>query len=129
MDSLDFSITWREVPVTITLGGEVKKYVLREASADAGTQWRNALMACSEIGEDEQGKPRAKKMVGLANIEPLLVSLCLFDSEGKQVTETLVRSWPARIVAALYKKAAEISELIGGETPPNSPSATPASSA
>jgi hypothetical protein len=50
-------------------------------------------------------------VVGLANVEPLLVSLCLFRENGAPVLLATVRSWPARVVKSLFEKAKEISDL------------------
>lgn len=100
-----------EVPVTI----EGKRYVLREASGDAGCRYRNYLLDNTEF---EEGKP--KRTRGMANLEPLLVSLCLFelvigpdgDVKGeKPVNIATVRSWPSHIQKTLYTRAKAISGL------------------
>lgn len=101
---IDFSdLTVIEIPVNIS--GE--KYFLREASGEAACNYRNAVLKCTKLGPE--GKPSS--MEGIASVEPLLVSLCLVDSEGKRVPESLVKSWPSRVVKVLYDKAKEISEL------------------
>jgi hypothetical protein len=111
-----------EVPVVI---GSVR-YVLREASEDAACKFRNALLRCTRPGPD--GRPTTYD--GVADTEPLLVSLCLYaadeggrvrpDRDGRPdprhlVPLATVRSWPARVVKALAAKAQEISGL--GEAP------------
>lgn len=102
-DDLVFSGELTEVPVMIS----GKSYTLKEASGEAACIYRNTMLKCTRLGVD--GKPSS--VDGLADIEPLLVSLCLFDSSGNQVPVKTVRSWPSKVVNRLYTKAKEISEL------------------
>lgn len=97
----DLALT--EIPVTI---GE-KSYTLREASGDAGCRYRNALLACTQLGPE--GKP--SQIRGMADVEPLLISFCLFDEKGKPVKGTTIRSWPNRMIKKLFDRAKEISDL------------------
>jgi hypothetical protein len=100
------SLTLIEVPVKI----QGKTYTLREANGDAAVAYRNASLRGMTL---EDGK--VKKLDGIASVEPLLVSMCLFfiDDDGveKNVDELTVRSWPGRVVKAIFNKAKEISEL------------------
>ncbi|MFA5376327.1 MAG: hypothetical protein WC455_11335 [Dehalococcoidia bacterium] len=89
-----------------------KDYSLREASGDAATKFANARLSCIKLGPD--GKPQTVR--GIADVEPLLVSLCLFDESGKNVPEATVRSWPARVQKVLYDRAKEMSHLDDLET-------------
>jgi len=89
-----------------------KDYYLREASGDAATKFANARLNCIKLGPD--GKPQTVR--GIADVEPLLVSLCLFDESGKNVPEATVRSWPARVQKALFERAKEMSRLDDLET-------------
>ena len=88
----------------VTIGEN--KYTLRETSGDAAIKYDNAKMTCYHYVE---GKLSSVK--NLSETEPLLVSLCLFDSEGKNVPEATIRSWPNRIQTAIYERAKEISGL------------------
>lgn len=96
-----------EIPVSI---GK-KSYTLREASAGAACRYRNFMLSCGKLGPD--GKPIS--LGDMQDAEPLLVSLCLFESneDGKEIPVSLpaVRSWRHRIVSDLYRKAKEISGL------------------
>lgn len=92
-----------EVPVTI----EGKKYTLRETDGEASVTYDNALLDSGVLGPD--GK--TTRYLGLANRQPLLVSLCLFDESGERVPEAVVRSWPGRVQKRLFAKAREISRL------------------
>jgi len=109
-DELRFDdLTPTEVPVY--LAG--KSYILREASGDAACKYRNAMLACTRLGPD--GKPSS--IQGMADIEPLLVSMCLYNAEegdksfGKCVPLNIIRSWPSRVQKSLYDKVKEISEI------------------
>ena len=116
LEVLDFDLTIKEVPVKIRdKDGTIKEYVLREASGDASAKYRSAQAACTDI---KDGK--AVRIHGIGGLEPLLVSLCLFevvkDDAGvfkhlKAVPEATIRSWPQRVQASLYRRAVEISEL------------------
>ena len=103
-NGLDFSDLTR-VEVSVTVGD--KQYTLREATGDAACRYRNALLKCTELGPE--GKP--VRVIGMADVEPLLVSLCLFNEQNKPVHVNTVRSWPARIQKALFEKTKEISNL------------------
>jgi hypothetical protein len=92
-----------EVPVSI----EGKKYTLREASGGAAIQYRNAMLASTKLGPGGT----VTSVSGMANIEPLLVSLCLFDEKGKRVSEATIKNWPSRVLKTLFDRAKEISEL------------------
>ena len=109
-DSLDFNdLTPIEIPVSVA----GKSFILREADGDTATKYSNTLTSSFTLGLD--GKP--SKIGNIADIEPLLVSLCLFpvDNNGnvspQHVKESVVRKWPARILKEIYAKAKEISEL------------------
>lgn len=92
-----------EFPVKVD--GET--YTLREASGDAAFKYRNAAIKCTKLGPD--GKPAS--IENLADIEPLLISMCLFDSKAKPVPAVKIRSWKNRVCKSLYEKILEISEL------------------
>lgn len=98
----------REIPVSI--GKE--KYTLREASGEAAIRYRNACLACTTLGES--GSPQTIR--NLANVEPLLVHLCLWekDAQGNErnVPESKIRAMPNRIQKDLFQTAKEISHLV-----------------
>ena len=109
-DEFDFSgITRIEIPVT---GPNGKKYILKEADGAAAVKYRNAVMDGITLGEGTGDRITAKKITGQASVEPLLVSLCLFDAEhDKPVHISVVQGWPYRVQKKLYDKVKEISEL------------------
>lgn len=93
-----------EVPVTV--GSQ--QYILREANGDAACKFQNARVARYEY--NEEGK--LVKLRDTADLEPILVSLCLFMQDGTTpVSEVTIRSWPGKIQNKLYDRAKEISGL------------------
>jgi hypothetical protein len=99
------------IEVEVFVGKE--KYILRETSGAARVIYDNARLACYEY---QEGK--LVKVHDMANIEVLLVSLCLFMSDGvTPVPEVTIKVWPGRVYKALYEKAREISGM--SETPEN----------
>ncbi len=105
-NDLNFSdISLIELPVQVG----AMEYTLREASEATAVQWRNATMAAARFRDGN-----ISGFTGIADSEPLLVSLCLFNGDGKNVPIDTVKEWPARVVKPLVEKDKEISEL--GET-------------
>ena len=100
-----------------------KKFVLREASSGAATRYRNALLDCATMGPE--GKP--SKLSGMASVEPLLVSLCLFEEDGKPVPLAEIERWPSKIVKRLFNRVKDVSDLdeaedeLGNESEPTAP--------
>jgi hypothetical protein len=89
----------------VFIGGD--EYVLREMSGDAAVKYDNARLNRYEYQDGKLAKVR-----NLADLEPLLVSLCLFMADGvTPVSETTVRAWPARVQRSLHSRAREISGM------------------
>lgn len=111
-DSVDLSV----VPVTIA-GME---YLLREPSADIAAKYRNAAAKCAK-SQFVDGRVSGMSMDGIGDIEPLLVSMCLFERTAQhsledkgilvQVSLATVRSWPSRIVKPLFDLAKRLGDL------------------
>jgi hypothetical protein len=106
LDFNDLSVI--EVPVKVA----GRNYVLREATEEAACRWRNHMLRATRIGQD--GRPTG--IGDLADSEPLLVSLCLFEAKedgtaGAPVKLAAVKGWPSRVVGRLFAKAKQISEL------------------
>lgn len=89
-------------------------YTAHEATEDAAVKFRNAALKNARL-EDGRMVLHAH---GLGDTEPLLVSLCVRDKDDKLVPESLVRSWPSRIVKPVFQKLREISDLVEQEMTP-----------
>lgn len=131
-DSLDFdadgsSLTLTTVPVRY----QGKNFLLVEALGDAVAQWRNAQMQGTTLRQSDDDSTKTIALGGLADSEPILVSLCLFepDKEGnlildprgnvdtrRRVPLSVVRCWPNRVVSRLFERAKAISGLDEVET-------------
>lgn len=101
-----------EIPVKIKgKDGKVREYILREASGEAVVQYRNAMFQRTTLGPE--GKPT--KLQGFGDVEPLLVSLCLFETTAngteRNVPVTVVKAFPGRVQKKLYETALDISDL------------------
>lgn len=102
-------------PTEVSVRIKKKDYVLREASGDASCKYRNAMLKSTRLGPD--GKP--VQIDGMADTEPLLVALCLFEKRPQEgggakevpVSVQEVRAWPGWLVKRLFDKAKEISNL------------------
>lgn len=90
------------ISVQVNIGG--KKYTLYEASLGTGIKHRDAMMTSSVF---QDGKIVGMK--GTSHIEPLIISECLYDENGKLVPVGTVKEWPDRITSVLYAKIREIS--------------------
>ena len=109
-NAFDFNdITRQEVPVRI---GD-RQFTLKEPMCDDVVQWRNLQMATVRFVD---GKPQGVGQI--ADVEPLLVSLCLFDKDDKNVPQEHIETWPSKIVSKLYKWLLEVAELQEPATKP-----------
>lgn len=100
--SREYDISLVETPKKI--GGV--DYILREADETTATKWRNSVIACSRYSKGQMNSIR-----GLGETQALLVSMCLFNGDDKTVSLETIRSWPSRVVKALFEEAKEISDL------------------
>lgn len=106
MSQADFdfdSIETIEIPVKY----KSVDYVLREATSGAAKEFANARI--SRVKMSSTGE--ATSYGSLGDLEPLLVSLCLFELSGKPVTVKFVEAMPYKVQKALYEKAKEISGM------------------
>ena len=112
-----------------------KHYIVQEAHGDAAVAYRRTMMHGAEFEEapnTENGKPkRGKKKgkglairkvpTGTAELEPVLVSHCLYNCtfseitdmvvKGDRVTEEFVRGLPERIIKPIFNWIKENSDL------------------
>lgn len=96
-------ITPTEIPVKI---GD-QQYTLKEATGEIQVKYQNAASACTRL--DSRGKFRGVE--GIGDLEPLLVSLCLFNGDGKNVPIETIKGWRGSIQKKLFDKAKQISGM------------------
>lgn len=89
-------------------------FVLREASGEAAVKYTNAKLKRLTLGSD--GKPSTFQ--GMGDLEPYLVSLCLFTAKRERpelnnqpLHEVEIRSWPHKVQKKLFEVAKQISEI------------------
>jgi hypothetical protein len=114
------SLEWDDLePIQVPVRVGQKRYVLREASEAAAATYRNAGLRSARMNDG-----KVVGIEGAADVQALLVSLCLFHfvagKDGQQlpipVSLEAVRSWPARVVLKLFERAKQISDLDETET-------------
>jgi hypothetical protein len=91
-------------PVETTVKWKGEEYVLTEASTDAATRYKNLAMKSAKMSD-----AKVIGVDGLADAEPLLVSLCLFRLNPK-VTEN---GKPKREAVSLATFRAKFTWVIG----------------
>lgn len=117
MDTQDLSFDLEPRTLKVTVG--LDKFVLCEASEAAAVRYENQATKAARMSDG-----KVVGVDGIADTEPLLVHLCLFfatadgaqvqlDHQGrpKNVPLERVKSWPSRVVKALFEKARELSDL------------------
>jgi hypothetical protein len=110
-ESIDYAdLKPREVQVNNLFG---KNYLLKEGTAGAVTEYRNAISKSTKISADGTILQQAN-----FEVEPLLVSLCIFEIENnngqtslKPVSLDTVRAWPHRVQQELYERAEAMTGL------------------
>lgn len=103
-------LTPARVPVTIN----GQEYVLYEATEGDVCQWRNHQLRSTQM---QDGK--VKNLDGMADSEPLLVSLCLrkvVNNQHLPVPINVVRQWQHKMVDTLFERAKLISGLVDEES-------------
>jgi hypothetical protein len=114
------------IRVPVTING--RKYMLCEADEAVACRWRNEQLRNTKINS----ATKAVTVEGMADTEPFLVHLCLFqcDDEGKLRTKDdgspdpryvvplpVIRKWPPHLVKDLFERAKQISRLTDDEKP------------
>lgn len=96
-----------DVAVEYKIIYQEKEYTLKEATGEGAVLYNNRRAACVVLSND--GK--IARLKNIADLEPLLVSLCLYDSNGKLVPEKVIKTWPSTKVRQLHDLAKKISQL------------------
>jgi len=88
-------------------------YTLREAFGDAAIKFKSAQARAMRFVD---GKPTL--IEGAAEVEPLLVHLCLFESYGdpnnpreRNVSMATIKTWKAHVITKIFERAKKISRL------------------
>lgn len=102
--------------VLVELGA--KRFVLREASVDAATTYKNDIAACARY--NSEGKPNSFQ--GMASVDPKLLAACLFErydpkdlTKERPVTLAFLKTLPDAVGESLIKRLKEISPTLAEE--------------
>jgi hypothetical protein len=110
MKQLKFSNRIKFWPVEIessSPGGETAKYELREMKASVRDRYMDKMSARLQINAKGD-------VVGIKKFDGMqidLVSQCLFDKDGKLVSDSTLKEWPSGTVADLFEAAQELNHL------------------
>jgi hypothetical protein len=108
---VEFSTKRRETP---PFKIDDAPFILKGCTAAGAKQYRAASLIGAEMQVGSDDSRTIRRMQGLVEAEPLLVSLCLFKIDGDKhvaVTQKTVESWPSSVVKQLYETAKDISDL------------------
>jgi hypothetical protein len=101
----DISIAERPVKIA------GQDYVLRAANGDVACQYKNMASSLYRVNQDT----KETFVKGAGDLEPFLVSLCLFKVNGPGMFErvhiTHVKNFPAAIIKSLFDAAKEFGGL------------------
>lgn len=103
-------------PVTIPVNYRGKKYILHQADEGMACTFRNAQARAARMTDG-----KVTGVDGIADVEPLLVSLCLKevykdDGSTRAVPVSTIKSWDPKVVSDLFDWAKKISHLDGKDT-------------
>lgn len=105
---LEFDLKLNEQPVILKdAKGVPTHYTLREM--DGNQRDEHMQDSASRMKFDEKGN--AKGLSSYKGIQSKLISLCLFDAEGKPVPEKTINAWPATTISGLFKAAQQLNSL------------------
>lgn len=102
--TLKFDLTLKEVPVEL---GD-KKYTLRELDGESRVTYLDSFDVNVTLID---GKPQIQggALKGFTSIK--FLTMCLFDSDGKAISEDFLNRLPGRVVEKLHKEALKLSGL------------------
>jgi len=103
MAELVFKTELKEVSVEI----DGKDYVLKELDGAGQSQWRKASGGQISVVDN---KPTVTGL-NFDDIELRLLSICLYDTDGKLVPKSVMSKWNANTLSALFDAAQELSGL------------------
>jgi hypothetical protein len=115
-------------------------FAIQEAHGDAAVAYRRCMMDGAEFEQEQEetGVKIRKVPMGTAELEPVLISQCMFYATydetkdelvlGERVPEGFVRGLPNRILKPIYKWIKENSDLDEKKNPTKQPTAEQKSS-
>jgi len=109
MQDLDFTKEEivQELLVRIPMPSGVEEFKLVSLTGQAATLYENARANC--IRFDREGKPVGFQ--NIADVAPLLVSLCLKRLDGGSVSKSVIGTFPNKVLQKLFQTAQEMNEL------------------
>lgn len=103
----DFNFDLTLVERTGNIGG--KPYTIKELTEEGHGKYLVAQSKCTRL--DKKGNMIGTRDEALQDLRSYLVSLCLFDSEGNPVPQSVIKGWKNSTVKGLEKIIEDISEL------------------
>ena len=95
-------------PVTlVNSDGAEETYEIREMMAAVRDKYMDQLGDRMKVGPDG-------KVIGVKKFDGLqasLLSVCLYDKDGKLVPQTVIQAWPGGVVSSLFDEAQRINRL------------------
>src|SRR5690606_21335903 len=114
---IELDLDYKAVPVRLRdpQTGEVKEYELREMDGERRDQYLNSLGG--RMRYDSSGRPLGIK--DFKGMQAGLLSRCLYDSEGKLVSDKVIQKRPSSVQTRLYQRARDINSLDEDKTEGN----------
>ena len=119
-ESLDFDAQdeFKQIELPVTYRG--KQYTLRKASVDAVVRFKER----ASKGASYQDGKIVRSLEGTSDLEPYLVSLCLWETvivNGKNTERNVslqeIKTWEADVVRTLHMRAKKISRAFDEARP------------
>lgn len=103
-----FSLKREEIPVVLeTEDGTEKKAVLREMSGRERDAYLNKMS--SKVNFNSKGELSSIK--NYDGLQASLLSMCLYDEDGKLIPIEEIQKFPTKTQATLYKEAQKMNAL------------------
>jgi len=107
--NLDFSDL---EPTSVPFTYQGQNYLLKEATGDTVRRFNNERARRLTYGENGN----VTSIQDMGDLEIKLLSMCITTAEGNKLPESVIGSWPSRMVSKLYVTAQEISYMIEPES-------------
>jgi len=87
--------------------GQVQDYTVREMTGAEKGRWQTVMS--KRMRFDSKGQPAG--IADWTGLEGSLITKCLYDSNGKQVPETVIANWPTTVQKTLFALCQKINGL------------------